>query len=33
MAASMNLILTALSLGPRVQAVEPREKPPATETE
>ena len=33
MAANMNLILTALSLGPRVQAVEPREKPPAPQTE
>ena len=33
MAANMNLILTALSLGPRVQAVEPHEKPPAPKTE
>ena len=33
MAANINLILTALSLGPRVQAVEPREKPPAPKTE
>ena len=33
MAANMNLILTALSLGPRAQAVEPHEKPPAPKTE
>ena len=33
MAASMNLILAALSLGPRAQAVEPHEKPPAPKTE
>ncbi len=33
MAANMNLILTALSLGPHVPAVEPHEKPPAPQAE
>ena len=33
MTANMNLILTALSLGPRAQAVEPHGKPPAPKTE